>query len=104
MPLLVGVGDTITSSKSINNDFYKRGGSDRGFLTLIQELGKAYKKENKVIFVDSSWGEVERPRFDKELKGITDPEDPLKFNLLIKGGHKEYNAFFSDLAKLRSLK
>tara|TARA_Y100001968_G_scaffold157515_1_gene143913 strand:+ start:1201 stop:2418 length:1218 start_codon:yes stop_codon:yes gene_type:complete len=103
MPLLVGVGDTVTSSKSIKNDDYERGGSDRGFLTLIQELGKAYKKENKVIIVDSSWGEVERPSFNKDLKGITDPDDPLKFNLLIKGGPKEYNAFFSDLANLRSL-
>ena len=45
MPTLVGVGDTITSNKKETGQEFFRGGSDRGFLTLIQELGKVYQKE-----------------------------------------------------------
>ncbi len=102
MPLLVGVGDTVTSCWSSNNKSQERGGSDRGFLRLIQELGKVYRIKNKTILVDSSWGEVDRPSFRNNLEGITDKNDPLKFNLLIKDGPKEYLEFFKRLAMRRS--
>ena len=102
MPLLVGVGDTVTSCWSSIHNSQERGGSDRGFLRLIQELGKAYGMKNKVILVDSSWGEVERPSFRNNLQGITDNSDPLKFNLLLKDGPKEYLDFFRSLAIRRS--
>ena len=39
MPLMVGVGDTVTSSYVDLKSGYMRGGSDRSFLTLIQEIG-----------------------------------------------------------------
>ncbi|WP_269623102.1 glucosylglycerol 3-phosphatase [Prochlorococcus marinus] len=91
MPILIGVGDTITSNKDILENKWLRGGSDRGFLTLIQELGKAYKKENIIIFVDSSFGEVYRPSTkDQTLTGITDPYDILKLNVIMNNGPKEY--------------
>ena len=40
MPHLVGVGDTVTSTPCPSGDGWLRGGSDRGFLTLLQELGE----------------------------------------------------------------
>ena len=46
MPTIIGVGDTITSNKDKKSNQILRGGSDRGFLTLIQNLGKKYRKEN----------------------------------------------------------
>ncbi len=103
MPILIGVGDTVTSNQSENGSEWLRGGSDRGFLTLIQELGKQYKKDNKVILVDSSGGEVDRPSLStKDLKGISDPEDPLKFNTLFRNGPKSYIEWFNKLALERS--
>lgn len=51
MPRLVGVGDTVTSAS--RNSAQLRGGSDRGFLTLVQRLGKAFGTDNRVLFVDS---------------------------------------------------
>ncbi len=100
MPLLIGVGDTITSTFCTNKNMWLRGGSDRGFLTLIQELGRQYKKENQVLVVDSSGGEVNRPSFNnKELKGITDADDTLKFNLLFPGGPDEYIRWFCNLSR-----
>ncbi len=38
-----------------------RGGSDRGFLTLLQELGEVFGTANRVVLVDSSGGAVDRP-------------------------------------------
>ena len=71
MPLLVGVGDTITSEPD-GQGAWRRGGSDRGFLTLLQELGHPFGRSNRVVLVDSSAGEVDRPSLqDPELKGLS---------------------------------
>ena len=99
MPLLIGVGDTVTSTKDNKSRSWLRGGSDRGFLTLIQKLGDYYKKENQVIFVNSSNDEVSRPRINGyEMAGISDPYDYLKFNMVINDGPEEYIEWFKQLA------
>ena len=64
MPLLVGVGDTVTSVKDDKDNSWLRGGSDRGFLSLIQRLGESYKKDNQVVFVNSCNKQVLRPRIN----------------------------------------
>ncbi|KGG12592.1 MULTISPECIES: glucosylglycerol 3-phosphatase [Prochlorococcus] len=101
MPTIIGVGDTITSNKSSSERKWLRGGSDRGFLTLIQRLGEEFQTQNKIIFVDSSHGEVERPSSSISLEGITDAEDPLKFDVIMSGGHNEYIEWVINLAKRR---
>ncbi len=99
MPLLVGVGDTVTSIKDNKNNSWLRGGSDRGFLTLIQRLGESYKKENQVVFVNSCNNQVLRPRISgTDMTGISDPNDDLKFNMIINDGPKEYIEWFKQLA------
>ncbi len=98
MPLLIGVGDTVTSEKDNNSNSWLRGGSDRGFLTLIQRLGELYNKENQVIFVNSSNNQVTRPRVNgTDMKGISDPNDDLKFNMIINDGPEEYIEWFKQL-------
>ena len=102
MPMLVGVGDTVTSSLSPLGDGWLRGGSDRGFLTLLQELSTSYGRPGRVVLVDSSHGEVDRPSLmQNNLAGISDPEDPLRFDCLVKGGPKEYVDWFLTLATSR---
>ena len=102
MPLIIGIGDTITSQKNITEKFYSRGGSDRSFLELIQCLGKEYNIENLILFVDSSSGEVFRPSTKKTgLKGITDKEDFLKLDIIFQNGPKEYIKWFIDMANHR---
>ncbi len=102
MPLLIGVGDTVTSKEVERTKTWSRGGSDRGFLTLIQELGKAYSQENIIIFVDSSHGEVNRPSFNKTgLDGISDKSDILKFNIIMNNGPEEYISWIMGIAKRR---
>ena len=99
MPLLIGVGDTVTSAKDNKSNSWLRGGSDRGFLTLIQKLGDSYNKENQVIFVNSSNDEVLRPRVNgSDMTGISDPNDELKFNMVINDGPEEYIEWFKQLA------
>ena len=99
MPLLVGVGDTVTSVKDNKNNSWLRGGSDRGFLTLIQRLGESYKKDNQVVFVNSCNEQVLRPRINgTDMKGVSDPNDALKFNMIINDGPKEYIEWFKQLA------
>ena len=99
MPLLIGVGDTVTSAKDNKSNSWLRGGSDRGFLTLIQRLGESYKKENQVIFVNSCNDEVFRPRVrGSNMTGISDPDDNLKFNIIINDGPDEYVEWFKQLA------
>tara|TARA_Y100001968_G_scaffold71577_1_gene62801 strand:+ start:790 stop:1983 length:1194 start_codon:yes stop_codon:yes gene_type:complete len=99
MPLLIGVGDTVTSVKDNKNNSWLRGGSDRGFLTLIQKLGEAYEKENKVVFVNSCNEQVLRPRINgTDMTGISDPNDDLRFNMIINDGPKEYIEWFKQLA------
>lgn len=99
MPQLVGVGDTITSTPGPTPGSWRRGGSDRGFLTLLQELGRCFERPNRVVLVDSSGGEVSRPSTaDGSLRGLTDPDDPLRLDALFPGGPGQYRAFFSELA------
>ena len=103
MPLIIGVGDTVTSQKNIAENNYSRGGSDRSFLEFIQILGKEFGIDNKIIYVDSSSGEVDRPSTKKTgLNGISDPKDKLKFDLIFKNGPDEYINWFIELAEKRS--
>ena len=102
MPTIIGIGDTITSKK-ISNERYSRGGSDRSFLELIQLLGKSFRSNNKIIFVDSSSGEVYRPSTKKTgLEGISDEADNLKFDMIFQNGPREYINWFVEIAKSRS--
>tara|TARA_Y100001968_G_scaffold217938_1_gene200578 strand:+ start:58125 stop:59339 length:1215 start_codon:yes stop_codon:yes gene_type:complete len=104
MPILIGIGDTVTSNWSQTKQSWLRGGSDRGFLTLIQELGKKFKKENKVIFVNSNNHEVHRPSIsESNMDGVSDSKDPLKFNAILEGGPNEYIEWFNRLAETRSI-
>ncbi len=99
MPLLVGVGDTVTSVKDNKDNSWLRGGSDRGFLTLIQRLGESYKKDNQVVFVNSCNDQVLRPRINgTDMQGVSDPNDDLKFNMIINDGPSEYIEWFKQLA------
>ena len=99
MPLLVGVGDTVTSVKDNKDNSWLRGGSDRGFLTLVQRLGESYKKDNQVVFVNSCNEQVLRPRINgTDMQGVSDPDDDLKFNMIINDGPKEYIEWFKQLA------
>ena len=102
MPLLVGVGDTVTSTSTDDGSGWLRGGSDRGFLTLLKALGDCSHQPNRVILVDSSHGEVDRPSLtDGRLLGISDPEDPLELDVLMPGGPAEYISWFQALAQRR---
>lgn len=119
MPKIVGVGDTVTSFTTSNDDGHERlrGGSDRGFLTLVQQLGEAFASGNRVLFIDSSGGEVRRPGIDAArladhtrdasvdvwpaLNGISDPQDPLQFDAIFPRGHTQYIDFFCELAARR---
>tara|TARA_B100000700_G_scaffold298423_1_gene364306 strand:- start:3360 stop:4571 length:1212 start_codon:yes stop_codon:yes gene_type:complete len=99
MPLLIGIGDTVTSIQDNKTKSWLRGGSDRGFLTLIQRLGREYQKENTVIFVNSSNEQVSRPRVEgSDMSGISDPNDELKFSMVINNGPDEYIDWFQKLA------
>ena len=99
MPLLIGIGDTVTSAKDTKSNSWLRGGSDRGFLTLIQGLGESYNKANQVIFVNSCNDQVSRPKvYGSDMTGISDPNDPLKFNMIINDGPEEYIHWFKQLA------
>jgi len=49
--------------------------------------------------IDSSGGELDRPSLqDPELKGLSDPEDPLRLDVLVPGGPEAYVEWFVDLA------
>ena len=103
MPQLVGIGDTVTSTENSSGDGWLRGGSDRGFLTLLQELGRCFQRPNRVVIVDSSGGEIDRPSLaDDSLTGISDPDDPLQFDVCFPGGPDQYVAWFVAFARARS--
>ena len=102
MPRLVGVGDTVTSTQADDGQRWLRGGSDRGFLTLLKDLGASSHQPNRVILVDSSHGEVDRPSLaDGRLLGISDPQDPLELDVLMPGGPADYISWFQTLAQRR---
>ena len=117
MPTIVGVGDTVTS-KAVEQQGqiqFKRGGSDRGFLELVQALGKEFDTDNVVIYVDSSGGELKNrqplildhsdPQNIKVVKGIGDPrdtEDPLTLNFVFPAGHEQYIDFFCRMTRYRT--
>ncbi|MEM9805684.1 MAG: glucosylglycerol 3-phosphatase, partial [Cyanobacteria bacterium P01_D01_bin.56] len=111
MPLIVGVGDTVTS-KAVDTDeglVFKRGGSDRNFLQLIQNLGQAFNSGNLVVYVDSSGGELKNRRaiqVDNNIvtQGPGDPRDttdPLTLNVVFPGGHEQYCKAFQAGASYR---
>ncbi|MYM63330.1 glucosylglycerol 3-phosphatase [Pseudomaricurvus sp. HS19] len=112
MPTLVGVGDTVTSVAAEPGN-YTRGGSDRGFLTLVQRLGGVLDSDTAVVFVDSSGGELDRPGVNPRpidsgspvpigaLQGITDSADPLEINVIFPDGYPQYTDFFVRLANQR---
>ncbi len=101
MPTLVGVGDTITSVPAPGGGWL-RGGSDRGFLTLLQELGAVFGTANRVVLVDSSGGAVDRPSHaDGRLVGLTDPQDSLRIDASLAGGPRQYVELFGRLAERR---
>ncbi|MGF1590950.1 MAG: glucosylglycerol 3-phosphatase [Pleurocapsa sp.] len=116
MPTIVGAGDTVTSKAVENNGRieFKRGGSDRGFLELIQALGQEFDTDNAVVYVDSSGGEVKNrqalkldhsnPEAVRVIQGpgdSQDREDPLTLNFVFPGGYIEYVDFFCQVAKAR---
>lgn len=117
MPCIVGIGDTVTSVRGDDGQ-WQRGGSDRGFLQLVQWLGEDFASGNRVLYVDSSGGEVRRPGIDAAwlagcahdrqrapwpaLAGITDADDPLRLDVLFPQGHSQYVAFFTELARRRA--
>jgi glucosylglycerol 3-phosphatase len=101
MPRLVGVGDTITSMPAPGGGWL-RGGSDRGFLTLLQELGEVFGTANRVVLVDSSGGAVDRPSHgDGTLAGLSDPEDALRIDASLPGGPRQYVQLFQRLVERR---
>lgn len=115
MPLIVGVGDTVTSKGEMINGELKffRGGSDRGFLQLIQMMGEAFDSPNVTVYVDSSGGEVKNrkaiaveSRDGQEIlvDGPTDSRDrsdPLRLNVVIPGGYVQYVSLFNKAAARR---
>ncbi|MGF1513760.1 MAG: glucosylglycerol 3-phosphatase [Elainellaceae cyanobacterium] len=110
MPLIVGVGDTVTSQ--VIDGEVRRGGSDRNFLQLIQDIGRELRTGNLVVYVDSSGGEVRRrPLMVDTVSGAArvvagpgDPRDtnePLTLNVVFPGGHKQYTQTFCAAAQNR---
>ncbi|MCB1889748.1 MAG: glucosylglycerol 3-phosphatase [Rhodocyclaceae bacterium] len=103
MPRIVGVGDTLTAQRTRSGEVV-RGGSDRGFLQLVQDLGRDFGTDNAVLFVDSSGDALRRPALDlaapaaRRAVGISDPDDPLTIQFAFPGGHRQYIGFVEALA------
>ena len=112
MPIMVGVGDTVNSSVTETNGKLdiRRGGSDRAFLQLIQDI----HPQNIVVYIDSSGGEVKnRKAVEVEttptgkqnvISGPSDSRDtadPLQLDIIFPQGPSQYTAFFRDLASRR---
>ncbi|AIE73611.1 MULTISPECIES: glucosylglycerol 3-phosphatase [unclassified Synechocystis] len=113
MPLIIGVGDTVTSQVDEATGEIRRGGSDRQFLQLIQDLGDLGNHGNLVVYVDSSRGEVKnrQPLQLETVAGQTqvvagpgdmrDTEEPLKINVAFPGGYEQYVTVFKQAAQRR---
>lgn len=116
MPLMVGVGDTVNSTVEEKNGrmIVRRGGSDRNFLQLIQGIGQECERDNIVVYVDSSRGEVKNrksvrcDRVNGELKVIEGPcdprdkNDPLTLNFVFLEGSEQYCQFFQKITSNKS--
>jgi glucosylglycerol 3-phosphatase len=122
MPTIVGVGDTVTSKALINGDLleFKRGGSDRGFLELVQAIGEEFNTGNIVTYIDSSGGEVKNrkplkletsasDRYNAPVVRVAegpgdnrDTEDPLTLNVVFPEGYEQYIEVFATAARLRN--
>jgi glucosylglycerol 3-phosphatase len=113
MPTIIGVGDTVTS-QGIETDgrlTFQRGGSDRNFLQLIQQLGLTFATENLTVYVDSSGGELQnRKALKLDAAGETvlegpgdarDTSDPLRLNVAFPGGYRQYCQVFQAGADRR---
>lgn len=112
MPTIIGVGDTVTSAVKAGG-LVQRGGSDRNFLQLIQNLGEQFQTGNLVTYVDSSGGELKNRKALKQsteqgqpviTEGPGDPRDtadPLTLNVVFPGGYRQYCAAFQQAAQLR---
>jgi len=117
MPILVGVGDTVTSvvTGQDSQPVAQRGGSDRNFLQLIQALGERFDRPNVVTYVDSSGGELKnrRPLRLDTVNGETvvvagpgdprDTADPLRLNVVFPGGFQQYCQAFQAAAQGRAV-
>lgn len=115
MPLILGVGDTVNTQVTWKNNkkIVKRGGSDRNFLQLIQNIGKEFKKDNIIIYVDSSGGEVKNRKPIKVeniegkltvTEGVAHPQDPdetLIINYVFPQGYLQYCHFIEKVAEKR---
>ena len=111
MPIMIGVGDTVTSSVIEENGQLeaKRGGSDRNFLQLIQDIGAQFNQSNVIVYIDSSQGEVKNRKplkieNNQVIEGPGDPRDtsdPLRLNVVFPGGYQQYCQFFIDSASRR---
>ncbi|MEL7316391.1 MAG: glucosylglycerol 3-phosphatase, partial [Cyanobacteria bacterium J06559_3] len=115
MPLMVGVGDTVTSRvETVDGQAVaKRGGSDRNFLHLVQDIGRTFDVGNVVVYVDSSGGELKNRKalclaivegVEQVVEGPGDPldtEDPLTLNVVFPGGFQQYSAVFQAAARQR---
>lgn len=123
MPLIIGVGDTVTSKveEESGQIMTRRGGSDRNFLQLIQDIGQVFDRGNITVYVDSSQGEVKnrqavRVGYDTDgttrasqeqlrvLEGPCDKRDladPLTLNVVFPGGHEQYSALLQRAARAR---
>ncbi|ERN41395.1 glucosylglycerol 3-phosphatase [Rubidibacter lacunae KORDI 51-2] len=116
MPVTIAVGDTVTSRAETvhgSNEF-RRGGSDRGFLELVQAIGRAIGRDNIVVYVDSSGGEVKNRKplvlsndGNTVIAGPGDPsdrDDPLAIDIVFPGGHKQYTTLLQTAARDRTTK
>jgi glucosylglycerol 3-phosphatase len=123
MPTIVGVGDTVTSKAEDNHGQiqFRRGGSDRGFLQLIQTIGRELDSENVIVYVDSSNGEVKNRQSVKLERVISnengvsqeqlrvvegpcdlrDTDEPLTLNVVFPDGYQQYINFFQKTARQR---
>ncbi|WP_017324644.1 glucosylglycerol 3-phosphatase [Synechococcus sp. PCC 7336] len=117
MPAIVGVGDTVNSSvvQAQERLEVRRGGSDRNFLQLVQDIGRTFNVGNVVAYIDSSGGEVKNrkpvrvdrnnPEKPVAIEGPGDPLDeaePLTLDLVFAGGHREYISVFRAAAQQRA--
>jgi glucosylglycerol 3-phosphatase len=114
MPTIVGVGDTVTSQgvETVGRLAFQRGGSDRNFLQLIQQLGVAFETANLTVYVDSSGGELQnRKALKLDAAGETviegpgdarDTSDPLSLNVAFPGGYRQYCQAFQAGADRRN--